>query len=75
MKKCRSKKLSVARNMPPMYHTIPGQNFDITQSEVLKWLISQPEILNYIWDNIKNSGDVFYNAVTGKWCGVDYEEN
>nr|DAV24751.1 MAG TPA: hypothetical protein [Caudoviricetes sp.] len=74
MKKCRSKKLSVARNMPPMYHTIPGQNFDITQSEVLKWLISQPEILNYIWDNIKNSGDVFYNAVTGKWCGVDYEE-
>ena len=25
--------------------------------------------------NIKNSGDVFYNAVTGKWCGVDYEEN
>ena len=44
MKKIRSKKLSVARNMPPMYHTLPGHNFDITQSEVIKWLTAQPEI-------------------------------
>lgn len=73
MKKCRSKKLLVARNMPPLYHTIPGQNFDITQSEVLKWLVAQPEILNYIWDNIKNSDDVCYDADTGKWYGVDFE--
>lgn len=73
MKKCRSKKLLVARNMPPLYHSIPGQNFDITQSEVLKWLVAQPEILNYIWDNIKNSDDVCYDADTGKWYGVDFE--
>ncbi|MGN0508691.1 MAG: hypothetical protein ACI4GX_05605 [Ruminococcus sp.] len=73
MKKCRSKKLLVARNMPPLYHTIPGQRFDITQSEVLKWLVAQPEILNYIWDNIKNSDDVCYDADTGKWYGVDFE--
>jgi len=65
MKKIRSKKLLVARNMPPLYHTIPGKNFDIAQSEVVKWLIAQPDILNYIWDNIKNSGDVFYNTDTG----------
>ncbi|MBP1546316.1 MAG: hypothetical protein J6A37_06930 [Oscillospiraceae bacterium] len=75
MKKCRSKKLMVARNMPPLYHRIPGQTFDITQSDVLKWLTSQPEILNYIWDNIKNSDDVYYDAATGKWCGADYEED
>ena len=74
MKKCRSRKLLVARNMPPLYHTIPGQNFDITQSEVIKWLIAQPEIMNYIWDNIKNSDDVYYDADTGKWCGADFEE-
>ncbi len=73
MKKFRSKKLSVARNMPPMYHTLPGHNFDITQSEAIKWLTAQPEILNYIWDNIKNSDDVCYDAATGKWRGVDFE--
>lgn len=74
MKKCRSKKLSVARNMPPLYHSIPGQNFDITRSQVIQWLTAQPEIMNYIWDNIKNSDDVFYDAATGKWRGVDFEE-
>lgn len=74
MKKIRSKKLLVARKMPPLYHTIPGKNFDIAQSEVVKWLIAQPDILNYIWDNIKNSGDVFYDTDTGKWCGIDHEE-
>lgn len=73
MKKVRSKKLLVARNMPPLYHTIPKQSFDITQSEVLKWLVAQPEILNYIWDNIKNSNDVYYDSNTGKWQGIDFE--
>lgn len=73
VKKCRSKKLMVARQMPPLYHSIPGQNFDITQSKVIQWLTAQPEIMNYIWDNIKNSDDVFYDADTGKWCGADYK--
>lgn len=73
VKKCRSKKLMVARQMPPLYHSIPGQNFDITRSQVIQWLTAQPEIMNYIWDNIKNSDDVFYYADTGKWCGADYK--
>jgi hypothetical protein len=73
VKKCRSKKLMVARQMPPLYHSIPGQNFDITRSQVIQWLTAQPEIMNYIWDNIKNSDDVFYDADTGKWCGADYK--
>lgn len=70
--KRRSKKLSVAKKLPPSYHTLPGQEFDIKKSEVINWLIDQPNILNYLWDNIKQSGDVFYDSETGTWTGVDW---
>lgn len=72
MKNSRSKLLEAARKMPPLYHTLPNGYFDIQKSEVIKWLITQPEILNYIWNNLKNSGVLVYNSETGRWKGVDY---
>ncbi|WP_312072034.1 hypothetical protein [Anaerotignum propionicum] len=74
-RKIRSKNLEIAKRMPPLSHTIPGRPFEIKQSEVVKWLLNQPDILNYIWNNIKNSEDVFYNPDTGKWQGVDYGDD
>lgn len=71
--KKRSKKLNVAKKLPPSYHTIPGQEFEINKSEVVRWLINQPDILNYLWDNIKQSKDVEYDPETGIWTGVDYD--
>lgn len=71
--KKRSKLLDVVKNMPPLHHTIPNEEFDIKKSEVVKWLISQPDILNWIWNNIKQSGDVIYDKDTGEWRGVDFE--
>nr|DAQ41937.1 MAG TPA: hypothetical protein [Caudoviricetes sp.] len=59
--------------MPPLYHSIPGEKFDIRKSRTLWWLIKQPEILNYVWNNIKQSGFVKYDSVTGKWTGIDFE--
>ena len=67
----KSKLLETAKQMPPLYHTIPGQDFDMSKSEVVKWLLEQPEIQNYVWNNIKNSGSVIYDSDTGKWKGVD----
>ena len=69
----REKILNAATTMPPLHHSIPDQPFDIRNSEVVKWLAKQPEILNYVWNNIKNSGAVVFNPETGKWQGVDYE--
>lgn len=69
MKK-RSKLLGVAKRMPPRKHKI-GTDFDIRKSETVKWLIDQPEILTYIWDQIKQV-DVVYNPDTRTWQGVDY---
>lgn len=74
-RKTRSKKLSVARNLPPLYHKLPDKDYSAKDSEVIKWLIQRPAILEFIWDNIKQSGDVFYDSDTGKWQGVDYEDD
>lgn len=71
--KRRSKKLNIARKLPPSYHTLPGEKFDIKKSEVINWLIDQPDILNFLWDNIKQSGNVEYDSETGIWAGVDYD--
>lgn len=73
-KKVRSKNLEVARFMPPLRHTVTDQSFNIKKSEVVMWLIEQPEILNYVWNNIKNSGDVAYDPESKRWHGVEYED-
>jgi hypothetical protein len=72
-KKKISKNMECAKYMPPLKHSVPGQEFDIKNSEAVKWLIRQPEIFNYIWNNIKNSGFIVFDSETGKWQGVDHE--
>ncbi len=68
-----SKLLYVAKKMPPLYHKLPGKEYDVKKSEMVKWLIQQPEILEYISDRIRgNYQFVTYDKETGKWQGVDY---
>lgn len=71
--KKRSKKIEVGKKLPPSYHTLPGEEFDIQKSEVVNWLIKQPEILSYIWDQFKQSGYVEYDPETSLWTGVDFD--
>lgn len=70
-----SKLLDVAKTMPPLYHTIPNEMFDIEKSEVVQWLIKQPDILNYVVNRIKSSGLIIYDSQSGVWEGVDYDGN
>ena len=69
-----SKLLDVAKRMPTLHHTLPEEEFDIKKSEVVQWLIKQPEILQYISNRIMGNGSAYikYNSETGKWEGVDY---
>ncbi len=69
----RSKKLDVAKKLPPSYHKLLGENYDAKKSEALQWLIQQPAIQEFVWDQIKQSGDVEYDRETGIWTGVDYD--
>ena len=71
--KKRSKKLEVGRHMPPLYHKLPGEDYDVRKSPAVKWLIKNPAILEFVWDQFKQSSDVIYDADSGKWIGVDWE--
>lgn len=70
--------LEHAKKMPPLYHTLPGEDFDMSKSEVANWLIKQPLALHVLFQLIKNvsckNHAIEYDSNTGKWQGVDYEE-
>ena len=65
--------MSALKDMPPLYHSLPGHSFDIRNSEVIKWLVSNPEVLQYLFDKANKSGFIIYNPKTGKWQGVNYD--
>lgn len=73
MKKSKTEKFNIAKNMPPLFHRLPGEEFDFEKSEVVQWLIQQSDILSYVWDKVKSSGNVVYDKNTGLWQGIDYE--
>ena len=73
-----TEKLNFIKTMPPLYHQLPNQDFDIRKSEVVKWLIQQPEILQKVFDFAANRSPknklVEYNSQTGQWQGIDFKQ-
>lgn len=67
-----TKLLMSVRKMPPSYHTLPGENFSVNDSEVVKWLMSQPGVRNFIFSKMSVYGLIEYDPTTQKWRGVDY---
>ena len=66
--------LDIAKRMPPLYNKLPNEDYDVNKSEVAKWLVNQPEIMNYIVNRIKSCKNfIAYDPSTGKWHGVDYD--
>lgn len=65
-----SKYLECLKYMPELPHSkSEAERFDITDSEVVKWLTKQPEILQYLFIRARNSGNIVYNQETHKWSG------
>lgn len=62
--------LNCARKMPPLRH-ITSETFDITQSEVARWLVSQPDIMQKIFDMAANHKMISYHQTTRTWRGAD----
>lgn len=69
MKKRKNKSLVVASSMPPLRHN-NGPSFNIKQSDVVKWLIDQPEILKRVFTYYSDHAMVF-NKETGLWKGIN----
>lgn len=79
MRRTRTKKnelLDVVKRMPPLHHKLPGEDFAWEKSEAVRWLVSRPEIMNFVWQSIRNRADadkiMIYNPETGKWRGSDF---
>lgn len=74
MVKQRSSKLIFAKEMPPLYHTRPGEKYYWKNSDVLKWLAARPALIEYLFETVKNK-EIFYDSETGRWQGVNYEDD
>lgn len=59
--------------MPPLRHKV-GEVFDIEKSEVVKWLMEQPNFKKWVFARIYGAGRIVYDAATGTWSGVPYED-
>ena len=70
-KKKRSKSVEVAKKMPPLYHTLPGEQFDLRKSEVVKWLSEQAQLHAWVLEQLIIAGFVEYDAETVLWSGIE----
>lgn len=66
-----SKRLKAAEYMPPLRHSIPDEPFDIKESEVARWLCSQPDIMQYVFDEAHSKKLIKYEK-NGFWRGVEW---
>lgn len=73
--KSKDKRLFVAKDMPPLYRSLPGNMYSYKNDEVLKWISQRPGLLNYLFDKLSASKYILYNSETGKWQGENYEPN
>lgn len=68
-----SKLLKCTTYMPRLKHKPePDEPFDISKSEVAKWLVQQPDVLQYVFSRLKNSGFIVYDKDTNEWYGSNF---
>lgn len=75
MKKLDYGFLECVKKMPPLRHSIPGENYNVNLSEAALWIAAQPDVVQKMFNMAQNNKVICYNPQTGKWQGVDYIEN
>ena len=61
--------LKCAARMPLLDHYRRGESFDITRSDVVRWLCDQPELQQELFNFCKRHDAIVY--VNGRWVGAD----
>jgi len=71
----KSRFMICASKMPGKDHW-PDRSveFDYRNSEVVKWLLDQPEVWGWMFQKASDMGVLVFDASTKKWYGVDTEE-
>jgi hypothetical protein len=65
--------LRVAAKMPLLAHHRPGERFHISNSEVVQWLVRQPEVQQEIFNWAKNNNSIVLDIETGCWHGAAWK--
>lgn len=68
----RKKAYSCAAEMPPLHHKWKGEPYDVMESEVVEWLVEQPEVRERVFYEARQSGMIEYDRETGEWVGSDF---
>lgn len=66
----QQKFLETLSSMPPLYHTLPGSEFDPEKSEVVNWMIAQPGFRLWLFSRMQNSERIAFDPQARKWHGV-----
>jgi hypothetical protein len=66
-----SKAFEAASKMPTGLVHKPDEDYDPAKSEVVAWLISQPEIQNYLFSKCNTTGALVFDQETKTWRGKD----
>lgn len=67
-KRKRSRLLEVVRTMPGLTHDCHPLPFDIRESMVARWLVRQPDVMQWIFDTARSRRLIAFD--TGFWRGV-----
>ena len=72
-----SRRLEPFRKMPPLKNWVDGQPYDPADSEVIKWICNQPDIVQYIFEVVNGRSNnrealIKYDSSNGTWVGIDY---
>lgn len=79
MNRPKNKMLDCLKQMPPLRHRTGDGEFDIMKSEVVDWMVNQPEVRQWLYDKVtdKTGGRkavyICYNQQSSTWQGVDYD--
>ncbi len=60
--------------MPELRHSVEGKKFDIMESEVVSWMVANPSVREWMWQQVKDSiviptGAIVFDASSRTWKG------
>lgn len=71
----KSKFMVCASKMPGRAHWPDrSKEFDYRDSEVVKWLLEQPDTWNWMFQKAHDMGVIIFDPATKLWHGIDTED-
>lgn len=81
MNRPKNDRLNCLKKMPPLRHKSVDGKYDVMKSEVIDWIVRQPDVRQWLYDKVvdktggKNPEFIYYNADKQMWQGVDYHDD